>query len=122
MEVAEQALQQLINFIEGSAPHVWEVMVRQQLISGAISTTFGVLLLLSGYLLVRWGMKGYRLVEPKTDRWGEDKSDRDAWAAAAFIGGVLVFMGVLVTTLVLPKLLNPEYAAIMDLLRALPWN
>jgi len=95
---------ELVEFIQQVGPDVWAVMVKQQIISG-ISTIVLWILACVGFV------GSYKL---------QKRTNDETELIAGITGCVLCGFGIFVLTVVvfadaLPKLLNPQYYALMAL-------
>jgi hypothetical protein len=81
--------------------HVFALAVRQQIIEGIVWVTVGLLLIIAGVV-------AFLVIRRQTD------SDGFEWLA----GGILWVVAAVALIPGLLQLLNPEYAAIRDLLKA----
>ena len=98
-----EAIQQLADALSVPAEHVYKVLVRQQVITG-VSLIIGTFVFIIVFILLfRYGNK--------TD-W-----EYDAVAVSCILIGLLLSVLISVTIFGgIPKLLNPEYGAIKDII------
>lgn len=95
--------------------HIWEVFVRQQIISWWTGFSTALIMAPLGTALLAWGIKKVR------PYWSQDDAPTSAWIALvlAVIGGIFTAvgtMGLIVAVFTVTQLFNPEYYAILDLL------
>ena len=100
-------LKQLIDTINKMAPEVWNIYVRQSLITGWTMLAVGLILILSPTPLFIWLKRTWQ--------------DRDeAKEIIPTVGGILIVLGLLlIIAIAIPYLLNPSYYAIQNLLSIL---
>jgi hypothetical protein len=97
-------LKQLIDTINKMAPEVWNIYVRQALINGWTTLIFCLLIIIVPTPLFVW-----------LKRTWSDGEERHI--IVPMIGGSMILLGVAgILFYALPTLLNPQYAAIQNLL------
>ncbi|MCG7383366.1 hypothetical protein [Paenibacillus sp. ACRRY] len=101
-----------------AASHVYEVVIRQTVISGIVNTVVQVLIMIAIYVAFR---KGWRYSRDRWDDWYSD--DNEFYAVLIWIlGGVVcggIFIACAVTTPdAIMSIFNPEYYAIKTILEA----
>ncbi len=117
-----QILDELGERLGPAGEYVFQLAVRQQLISGWIALAiFSVLFLLGTcltWLSVSEFWKGY------TDKnKGPYEDGYLAWLGGAFLGSIVAFIGLIELLQGLKRILNPEWYALTDILsRIIPSN
>jgi len=97
------AIQEFVNLIKGVGPDVWAIMIKQQLIYAYI----GIVFLIASVVATAIGFIGMLI---------KDECGEGVYFILTCIGAVcLFFLLILFFTESLPRLMNLEYYAIMDL-------
>lgn len=123
----EDISQELIEFLDalasrmgGPAAHIWEIVVRQQVVVSA--TSLFVILLFIGACLgfLAFSIKRYRVeasIQTLNRKEGlRYNDDYYIWVVIAFVVAFFIFMGLYLVIAPLSNLLNPEYGALTDLI------
>jgi hypothetical protein len=117
MSDLETFLNDLATKLTPGAQHVYELAVRNQIITGAIGLASGIFLALVAVTLITAVL--FRAVRTKGYSWIGDDTPSAALIGGIF-GGALLVIGILLIATSLPILLNPEWYAIKDLLSQIP--
>ena len=88
--------------------HLWEVMVKQQIINGWVGVFWAALFLIATVVAVRWCLRKLS----KGDYYGDSF---DLYFGTILIGVVGLY-GFAISSGSVARLFNPEYYALMDLL------
>lgn len=120
-----QILDKLSGFMTSTGAHVWEFSVRQQYIQGTIFAVATFAVFLASLAVVGFCFHQSRLADAEYERknnereyYGrqKDNSDAAAWFGVGIITAVASLFPLALCTLNLIILLNPEYAALADIL------
>ena len=93
---------ELVRFTKAVSPEIWAILIKQQIISG-ISIIFCSSISIALFL---WVFK-----EGKKDNW-----ESEGWAIGSLVlGGVMIGTILIMLAEGIPRLLNPDYYALMSL-------
>lgn len=107
-------LKALAAALEGPSKHVYEVLVRQAYVEGTVSCVLSALMLLLALACVYGARKGYENEERGNGFYGVPL------IVISTIGGcIAVVIAAVEIVRAIPRLLNPEYYAITELMRTL---
>jgi len=110
-----QILDALAQRFGSTGAHLWSVVVRQQIISAWYNVALWLVFLIATPIAVRWL---WRRADEREDREGAYDEGAVALRVAAVIAGI-IGVGVVLFALPLERLLNPEYAALADIMKML---
>lgn len=101
-----------------AASHVYEIVIRQTIISGIVNTVLQVLIMTAIYVAFR---KGWRYSRDRWDDWCADSDELYAilvWAVGGIACGALFIVCLITTPDAIMSIFNPEYYAIKTILEA----
>ncbi|KAA6450976.1 hypothetical protein [Bacillus swezeyi] len=105
-----------------AAEHVYEVLVKQQVINGIITIAFMVgALILFGIMFPKFLRKGVQHQKTLSSSYDSNPDMNIAWS----LGGILLFTIVLSLIFIpigINQIINPEYYAIKDILDLIKGN
>jgi hypothetical protein len=117
-EELQKFLDELAAKLTPAGSHLFELAVRNQVITSAIGTAIGLVLLLVGLVVVLKTIHWCITREPDYD-W-----DHESAAVGYMLGLVaaiaMVFFGLVIFTGNLPILLDPEWYALKDIISQIP--
>lgn len=101
-------LQELVKFIKAVSPELWRIATKQVQVNVIVDSVWCFIFIVVAIILGKVAYKAY-------------KDDQYDVSGAATIGGtiVLIFGLIVLTTSVIPTLLNPEYYTIKVLMSIL---
>ena len=103
-----KTVQDLIGFVKDVSPEIWEILVWQQYV---VATCWVIAFIFSGILL---GV-GVRILAKKPSWAMSDGINPGGIAITSVAGFAFGFISIFVFAEALPRLLNPEYYALMAL-------
>jgi hypothetical protein len=99
--------------LKTGAEHVYEILVRQQVINSITYLIILAVLFTVGGIGLKYGLKDLH----EKNRYG-DKTIKESKVILLIIAGIILVIGVIVTCLSMPRIVtgffNPEYGAIQE--------
>ena len=129
----KQYIEEMANSLGVAAEHVYELLVRQQIISGVVQLVVGLLLLILLITAVRWTINiftkakytevegSYYTRQEPNNVWGRLKEsnfvdDGHIWLISVFVWIVLLIIVCILIPSAILQIVNPEYYAIREIL------
>jgi hypothetical protein len=113
----------LATGLKVSAEHVWDILVRQQLVYSISSILIAIVLCLVSQFLIRRGWKLWQNAKEKGDKnvYGNSPSFYDGvWGLMLSFGSVIFLGGIIFFTInfthIMTGFINPEYGAIQTII------
>lgn len=114
----KEGFSNLVTNLEGPAKHVYKVYINQHLTKGVVLTISWVIFFIFPFIMLLKFMLGGK----KGDLSSEDGKDLSAKGILCIVFAIISFIGLIHLTFTfnegLQKLLNPEYYAIQDVIKA----
>jgi hypothetical protein len=116
-EELQKFLDELAAKLTPAGSHIFELAVRNQIITSAIGTAIGLVLILVGLVVALKTIHWLFTREPDYD-WDHESAAVGMLGLVAAIA--MVFFGLVIFTGNLPVLLDPEWYALKDIISQIP--
>lgn len=115
IDLIQDGINQISEQLGVALPHLWEVLVRQQVISGIINLFF-IVPVIFGWVLVYKLFKVVLIKENKSEHYDDTGG---LWVGLLFAGctvGLFTFVYLANLSSIITSIVNPEYHALKEIL------